>query len=475
MTTGAAQRASSGDPEELEDLDLIRAVRGRRRITVGLAVDSAFFLVGTVSAAWLAYLVAVNGFRTGWWGIVYLILFYVVLAYVFLPRIHSILTLFYVPDYFIGRARTHEGLLGDPVNLAFFGDEEQLHTAMERAGWHRAENVTLRSSWRIVTSTLLRRSYPHAPVSPLYVFGKVQDFAYQQEVEGNPAQRHHVRFWRCPPGWILPGGHRADWVAAGTYDRSVGLSFFTLQVTHRIDRETDIERDHIVDSVRAANPEASVQVIRNFSTGYHSVNGGGDAIVTDGDLPQVDLRGIDVPAVTTPQQRAERAEELARPRRPMSILLVVALTMLRELAGIALIVVPFTGDWGASAGISLDGLSDLSAEEQRLLLGAAEAFLVVLGVLVVAVYALLIWRVYHGSYAARLILMILTTLSILTSVLTYIAVDVVPAMGIIAMGMDVLVLTSLSSEDAREFVVKTREYRRARRDRARQERIGSAR
>ena len=79
------------------------------------------------------------------------------------------------------------------------------------------------------------------------LFGRKQSFAYQKEVEGNPAQRHHVRFWYCPPGWSLPGGGHVDWLAAATYDRAVGLSALTLQVTHKIDADIDIERNYVVD------------------------------------------------------------------------------------------------------------------------------------------------------------------------------------------------------------------------------------
>jgi hypothetical protein len=61
-----------------------------------------------------------------------------------------------------------------------------------------------------------------------------------------------------------------------------------------------VERDHIVASVTEANPSAVVTVIRNFSTGYHAVNGGGDAIATDGDLPQIDLRALPVAPVVAP-------------------------------------------------------------------------------------------------------------------------------------------------------------------------------
>ena len=156
--------------------------------------------------------------------------------------------------------------------------------------------MTLASSWRIITSTLRRRSYDEAPVSPLFLFGRQQDFAYQQEVDGNPAQRHHVRFWRCPEGWLLPGGTRVEWLAAGTFDTAVGLSLFTLQVTHRIDADTDIERDHIIQTLVAAEPNIRIEVIKDFSSGYHARNGGGDTIRTDGDLPIVDVSCVPVAA-----------------------------------------------------------------------------------------------------------------------------------------------------------------------------------
>jgi hypothetical protein len=280
----------------------------RQRIGIIRLFDRAFFVIGTVATGWLGYLLVTESFTHGWQNLWFILIFWVVLAYLLLPRIHTLLTVIYVPDYFIGRARTREGLLGDPVNLSLFGSAEQVHAAMRAAGWNRADEVSLTSGWRIVMSTILRRSYSDAPVSPLYLFGSIQDFTYQQEVAGNPAQRHHVRFWRAPDGWLLPGGIPTQWLAAGTYDRSVGLSLFTLQVTHKIDADTDVERDHIVSSVTAANPAAVVTVIRNFSTGYHAVNGGGDAIATDGDLPQIDLRALPVVPVAAPDVLAVAPE-----------------------------------------------------------------------------------------------------------------------------------------------------------------------
>ncbi|WP_241725942.1 LssY C-terminal domain-containing protein, partial [Dietzia sp. DQ12-76] len=270
-------------PSKVRDDDVRPALPGQ-------IVDTVFFALATLSAGWLGWRLLDEVWRHTWWHLFLLIPFWALVAYLVLPRLQTMITSVYVPGYFIARTRTSDGLLGDPVNLAVDGTARQIHEAMTACGWVLADDVTVRSSWGIILSSVLRRSYPSAPVSPLRLFGRRQCLAYQQEVEGNAAQRHHVRFWRCPDGWLLPGGHRVQWLGAGTYDRAVGLSLFTLQVTHKIDADIDVERDYIVASIRYHVPAAEVRVLENFSAGYHSRNGGGDAIRTDGDLPVVDLR-----------------------------------------------------------------------------------------------------------------------------------------------------------------------------------------
>lgn len=106
-----------------------------------------------------------------------------------------------------------------------------------------------------------------------------------------------------PPEWVLPGGTDVDWLAAGTYDKSVGFSLFTLQITHKIETDIDEERDYVVDSLTSSEPGATVRVLQNFSTGYHSRNGGGDNIQTDGHLPVIDLRTVDVGTPPKPRLR----------------------------------------------------------------------------------------------------------------------------------------------------------------------------
>lgn len=301
--------------------DRIRARPDRSVDRTDLA-DRLFFGFGTLAAIWLAWDLARASIEASWWRLLLLVVFWLVLAYLVLPRLNRILSFIYVPDYFIGRTRTSDGLLGDPLNVAFNGTGEQLSTAMRRAGWVKADPVTLASSLRIISATLRDRSYTEAPVSPLLLFGRQQDAAFQQEVAGSPGQRHHVRVWRTPPGWVLPGGHRVDWLAGASYDRRVGLSLFTLQVTHKIDADIDVERDFITNSILRAEPAATINPLVNFTTGYHSRTGGGDAMHTDGTLPVLDLSRVEPSAGADPL--FERSSQPTKP--PPQVLLPAVLT-----------------------------------------------------------------------------------------------------------------------------------------------------
>jgi len=401
------------------------------------AVDWIFFVLGGASAVWLAWVLLRESFSFGWWQIAFVVGFWVLLAYLVLPRLHRILTRIYVPDYFIGRARTSDGLLGDPVNLALLGTEAQVHAAMLAAGWIRADDLALSTGVKIVRTTILRRSYLEAPVSPLLLFGRKQDFAYQQEVDGSPGKRHHVRFWRCPEGWRLPGGHGTDWLAAGTYDRSVGFSLFTLQITHKIAADTDVERDHIVSTLDA-NSAVKVSRIEGFSAGYHARNGGGDTIQTDGDLPVLDLRGV--PAAAS----AVDAVTDSRDRRPAPIIVGAALVALSGLATVAAGVTQLVNS-GAEASTVEAALQSLTHIAIAVIAGVSLA--IGLASILVA------WRVFLGKPRARLLAMIFSVLTVIAQIIEAETGDPKTLVANLpSVALSVLVLLALSSERALTYV-----------------------
>jgi hypothetical protein len=422
----------------------IRRSRERRPSVMDI-VDGALFAFAGLATIWLAYLVFRASIQPGW-PMLLLIVFWVLLTYLLLPRVHRILTRLYVPGYFIGRARTSDGLLGDPVNLALRGREAQVHAAMARAGWIRADDLSLTSGRRILTSTLSRRSYAEAPVSPLHLFDRQQDFAYQQEVAGSPSKRHHVRFWRCPEGWMLPGGYAVDWLAAGTYDKSVGLSLFTLQVTHKIEENTDVERDYIVETVSAASPEVGVEVIENFSTGYHSRNGGGDLIITDGNLPIIDVRPVEVP------ETAEVVHTDSRDKRPAQIAFGAGVAFFRGLVflPIALLLLLLPAQYAAQ-GMNVDGMTVEGGRPALIVVGSALALIGLIDIgLAIAVFV--------GRNWARVLLMLSC---VLTTTVAFIgnangSEAVTLATSLPTVGLNIMVLLALSSHRARVYATRGR-------------------
>ncbi len=406
----------ASDPAEERSTTVRRsALRMQQPLDRFTVFDRVAFLIGTVAAVWLATLLVLQGFRT-WWGLGLALVVWALLAYLALPRLHKMLSDLYVPDYFFGRTRTADGLLGDPVNLAVDGSFEQLDAVMRRAGWHTADEISPSSTWGIIVSTLTRRSYPTAPVSNLYLFGRRQDVAYQQEVAGNPKQRHHVRFWHTPPGWPLPGGARVDWLGAGTYDTDVGLSLFTLQITHRIDEDTDVERDFVVSSATTADDSVRVRVLSDFTTGYHSRNGGGDRFITDGDLPILDLSEVEPSLTDTTLTASYVAEKRARP--PMTTIFGAVVVLVGAvLSGLDIV----------NALVDTAGLDEIEIAALWIVLGVFALALVIQIVLAISML--------RGGRRARNTLIVLLTITIIGAAVSYLD-------GTIALGLDFALLNA---------------------------------
>jgi hypothetical protein len=175
---------------------------------------------------------------------------------------------------------TADGHPGDPLNIAMLATEEELIRAMVAAGWYPANPITFESSLRIVVDSVFRRPDDEAPVSSLYLFGRKQDLAFEQPVGNSPRQRHHVRFWRS----VIREEDRPLWFGAATFDRSVGLSHTTGEVTHHIGPDVDAERDRIAQQLAGENFVQEEYWENHFHKELEGRNGGGDPWQTDGKL-----------------------------------------------------------------------------------------------------------------------------------------------------------------------------------------------
>jgi hypothetical protein len=176
---------------------------------------------------------------------------------------------------------TAQGIPGDPLNVALIGTEEEVVRAMIASGWDAADPVTWKSSVRIASSVLRNRPYADAPVSSLFVFGRKQDLAFEKPVGNSARRRHHVRFWKSEQlGW----GGVPLWIGAVTFDRSVGLSHRTGQITHHIGPDIDAERDGLIADLRRGGWLTELFQVTGGGATILGRNGGGDRYYTDGEL-----------------------------------------------------------------------------------------------------------------------------------------------------------------------------------------------
>lgn len=170
---------------------------------------------------------------------------------------------------------------GDPINVALVGDESDMQAALKAAGWYQADALGIRADVRIAEDTVLKRPYDTAPVSTLLYLGRKQDLAFEQPVGDDPRQRHHVRFWKSDQ---LDASGRPLYVGSATYDRKVGLSHTTGEITHHIAADVDAERDHLLKCLADAGELTAESDVPDFHPVREGRNGGGDLWKTDGRL-----------------------------------------------------------------------------------------------------------------------------------------------------------------------------------------------
>ena len=92
-------------------------------------------------------------------------------------------------------------------------------------------------------------------------------------------------FWRSAQS----EDDRPLWFGAATFDRSVGLSHTTGEVTHHIGPDVDAERDRIAKQLVSRNWVQEEYWENRFHKQLEGRNGGGDPWHTDGKLVLLEL------------------------------------------------------------------------------------------------------------------------------------------------------------------------------------------
>jgi hypothetical protein len=176
---------------------------------------------------------------------------------------------------------------GDMVNFVIIGSQEQMQKALEAANWHLADTSNSDAITKAIEMTRQNKDYLQMPMSLLYLFGRVQEFGYEQaEPYAVVASRHHFRLWKAP----FEYNKQQVWVGAGTHDIGFEKDKRNGSVTHKIDPEVDLERENIAESLQKSGHVQRVQYYLPANPVQDAHNATGGSYQSDGRIAVITLK-----------------------------------------------------------------------------------------------------------------------------------------------------------------------------------------
>jgi hypothetical protein len=171
---------------------------------------------------------------------------------------------------------------GDMVNFLILGSEKAMEKAFTTAGWVKVDANVKTTVVHGLLESLEKESYLTMPMSPLYLFGRPQDYGWAHaEPISVAASRNHLRLWKAP--FDLHG--QTLWIGAATHD--IGFerdqrNKSVTSLTHKIDPDIDLERDYLeknlsstglVDQVTHFLPDNPLREAKTATGGSFHSNG----------------------------------------------------------------------------------------------------------------------------------------------------------------------------------------------------------
>jgi LssY C-terminus len=148
-----------------------------------------------------------------------------------------------------------DGNPGDMVNFLILGSEDSMKKVFTAAGWVHVDADVRGTVLQGLIVSLSKESYLTMPMSPLYLFGRQQDYGWAHaEPISVVASRNHLRIWKAP----FQVNGQTVWVGAATHDIGFERDNRNNGITHKIDPDIDLERDYVEKTLSATGDVAEV-------------------------------------------------------------------------------------------------------------------------------------------------------------------------------------------------------------------------
>jgi hypothetical protein len=195
------------------------------------------------------------------------------------------------------RVSDPQGTPGDRVNFVIVGSEDQMKQALKTAGWVIVDKSVEESIVRGAIATFSKQAYLTLPMSMLQLFGRDQDYGFAHaEPIAVVTQRHHFRLWKSPND----AGGSTVWIGAGTHDIGFDRDERDDRLTHKIDPDTDKERDYIVETLKQTGAVVKTEYLTPKDTVKKAKTAHGEEFFADGRIVIIWLRPAPAEASTVP-------------------------------------------------------------------------------------------------------------------------------------------------------------------------------
>jgi hypothetical protein len=144
---------------------------------------------------------------------------------------------------------------GDMVNFLILGSQDAMEKVFTNAGWVKVDVSVKATLLHGVLESISKESYLTMPMSPLYLFGRQQDYGWAHaEPIAVVASRNHLRIWKAP----FEVNVRTVWVGAATHDIGFEKDQRNNGLTHKINPNVDLERDYVEKTLTSTGLVAEV-------------------------------------------------------------------------------------------------------------------------------------------------------------------------------------------------------------------------
>jgi len=148
-----------------------------------------------------------------------------------------------------------DGNPGDMVNFLIIGSEAAMQRVFTTAGWVKVDADVTDTVLHGIIESISKESYLTMPMSPLYLFGRHQDYGWAHaEPISVIASRNHLRVWKAP----FEVNGQTLWVGAATHDIGFERDQRNNGVTHKIDPDIDLEKNYVEKTLSSTGLVAEV-------------------------------------------------------------------------------------------------------------------------------------------------------------------------------------------------------------------------